>query len=518
MSRNHIQYQHGFILLPVVTMLFLVASVAYLMNRSNSIERHIAEAEAAPDHAHYALQAAETHFKWLSNQLSCVNYPTLSNMPIGDFTYNSTPSSNNGSPISVTFTTTDSQGLATTRVSSLDIYQLPTQDFPSLNQDTYLNQAAVNLNYGKSLQLKVDGQAGITAYPVLLFDLLSIPSNAQIVTATLTLNLESAGSSLTGGIITAYPMSTGWTEGSGNGQTTGDGATFNSSNGINAWSFSSSYATSPSSSKTEIDPATLGDYPWDVTTIVQQWVSNSALNKGITLMGNNLIKNALFSSNEGNAPPHLTVTYRLECGAATAAPSNDVTVTLSMLADATINKTLPDLNDGASAVMSLGNISDALRLLIQTDVSSIPAGALIKTATLNLFLEKQKKDSASQSTPLTVNAYMLLEAWDEGTNTGDETFPSDGVTWNNRTLTEPWGIQGGKVQNPQISSSNVSLSAAADWVTWDVTSLVQEWIDGISINHGMLLKTTHGNTLTFSAQESSKPAQHPKLEVVYTPP
>jgi len=100
------------------------------------------------------------------------------------------------------------------------------------------------------------------------------------------------------------------------------------------------------------------------------------------------------------------------------------------------------------------------RVLIEfTDLSALSSAATINSAKLGLY----RYDTPSGD-PVTLDAYQITSSWAET------------VTYSTK---------------PTFSStieSSVTLSGTADgWYEWDVTNLVQQWIDGSIPNYGVAI-------------------------------
>ncbi len=73
------------------------------------------------------------------------------------------------------------------------------------------------------------------------------------------------------------------------------------------------------------------------------------------------------------------------------------------------------------------------------------------------------------------------------------------LTWLRAAAGVPWTTPGGDRVGPfSVSTANPQGGQA---VTWDVTELVDLWLEGILPNHGMLLQSEAGNGLTFQQSE-----------------
>jgi hypothetical protein len=108
------------------------------------------------------------------------------------------------------------------------------------------------------------------------------------------------------------------------------------------------------------------------------------------------------------------------------------------------------------------------RILIEfTDLSALSSAATINSAKLGLY----RYDTHSSGNPVTLDAYQITSSWAE--NVMYSTKPTFSST----------------------VESSVTLSGTADaWYEWDVTNLVQQWIDGSIPNYGVAI-FDHGTGL-----------------------
>jgi hypothetical protein len=156
-----------------------------------------------------------------------------------------------------------------------------------------------------------------------------------------------------------------------------------------------------------------------------------------------------------------------------------------------------DMNYGTSTSLYIREeTTGALyRSLIHFDLSSIPAGATIESATLYGY-------QASRSGDLEVGAYRVTDAWNESV-----------VTWNTQ---------------PSITAQTTDVidpgSATNVWINWNVTQDVQAYADGTA-NYGWMLKLTNESTPSTSQkvqmrsrEYTADATQHPYLSVIYTIP
>lgn len=171
-----------------------------------------------------------------------------------------------------------------------------------------------------------------------------------------------------------------------------------------------------------------------------------------------------------------------------------------------------DLNFGGDTSLWVGGTLQTFRSLIRFDTTSIPSNAIITDAILELCVE-----TISNNIP--INIHMVTKNWDEGfgDSGGDNT---DGVTWVEADINpwDPW-VDGGQYDGLVYDSSTVTTSEPGSWHSFNLTSLVQEWVDGKS-NFGFILKDASESldrTVSFTSDEGTS-SQRPKLTVNWALP
>ncbi len=129
------------------------------------------------------------------------------------------------------------------------------------------------------------------------------------------------------------------------------------------------------------------------------------------------------------------------------------------------------------------------RALLRFDLTGIPGGAIIQSATLELTLEASSGGGTS-----TIGVYRIFGAWDPCATTWDAQPSHDGL----------------------FAQTGVGTGVQA--YTWDVRQLVQLWTDGTG-NFGMLLRTVdETETLRRRFQSVDVGQSVPRLRVTYALP
>ncbi|TWU49211.1 DUF4347 domain-containing protein [Rubripirellula reticaptiva] len=205
------------------------------------------------------------------------------------------------------------------------------------------------------------------------------------------------------------------------------------------------------------------------------------------------IDDATISGSPDDSAGHsVTITDVVETPTQVLTPSNDTY----------LNKNQSDFNYGISETLVIdhlgGSIGDS-RILLQFDFSSIPVGATITGANLTM-------QATAGSGVFDIGVYEVTESWVQGNQDGATGFPS----WDNRTNTATWN--GGTFDTTAVATFNATTTGQH---AWNITTLVQEWVMGSTVNHGLILgsENTSGNSYTYSSSEG---ASAPQLQLFYT--
>lgn len=188
-----------------------------------------------------------------------------------------------------------------------------------------------------------------------------------------------------------------------------------------------------------------------------------------------------------------------------AGPSQSAVVTLSPTADARILSFFPSTNFGVgdsilSVFTSFGNDQ---RTLMKFDLSGIPAGQQIDSATLTLFAST---DFGGNLIGLNMDVHAVTTPWIENQ-----------ATWISASTGNPWTTAGGDF-DPFVYATSTANPANQKPVAWNLNSLVQDWYDGSIDNEGLLIRSFEGNGLTFYANNLFNPDElRPFLAIEFSP-
>ena len=190
------------------------------------------------------------------------------------------------------------------------------------------------------------------------------------------------------------------------------------------------------------------------------------------------------------------------------------TVTLEASQDTTINSGAPSLNYGDcyELTTSRGGASDLgdWRLLIQFDLSAIPAGVTIDSAELRLA--KLSGDNAG----VDFNIHRATSAWDEGLGScGGSTYEAN---WNLRQTSTSWATPGGDYILTPLATVHITVNGIYSWSGSDLTTVVSSWYQGTMSNNGFIGGSPQAGTdaCVFASREAGTMADRPKLVVSYS--
>jgi uncharacterized protein (TIGR03118 family) len=235
-------------------------------------------------------------------------------------------------------------------------------------------------------------------------------------------------------------------------------------------------------------------------------------------------------------PKFIAVLLRLRLGllccaapaALLAAPSvaGAAVANLTAAADTFINRGSSNNNAGRTGWLDAGTdgVGGVRRGLLRFDLSSIPAGSTVTSATVQLTVTRVPGTGPVNST---FDLFRLLASWNEGTKSGNNgTTASTGeATWNDRMRgTASWTTPGAKNDAAGSASASVAVTSADNAMySWNGSGLVadvQLWVNNPSPNFGWLLTSraegSRRSVRGFASREGGASAG--TLVVNYTPP
>ena len=160
------------------------------------------------------------------------------------------------------------------------------------------------------------------------------------------------------------------------------------------------------------------------------------------------------------------------------------------------------------------------RALFYFDLASIPAGATITAASLQLYCDLVAPGSAAESMPL----HKLTSNWGNGTSVGNlgqgAAATTNDPTWlSNFHSVSSWTTAGGDFSS--TSSAATLVDAHSTTYTWSDPQMVadvQSWVNASASNFGWILLGNETSTQTakrFASVENATVANRPLLTVTY---
>ena len=183
------------------------------------------------------------------------------------------------------------------------------------------------------------------------------------------------------------------------------------------------------------------------------------------------------------------------------APAEEHTITIQTrkTKDTYIRNDNPNGNYGSQSDMLLyrsSNGNTISRCLLQFDLSPIPPGAEIVSATLSLRKIYSTADIHNSTW------HIITEKWEELQ-----------ATWNNRKTNTPWSTPGGTY------TGNYSLPRTEqdNWTDWDATELIRDIINSPQETFGMILTPDETTTVfqRYRTSEYQYEDEIPKLTITY---
>ena len=572
----------GFTLLPVILAMSLIAAIAFLLNRDNGVNARMIADRSDLDRARYAAEAGLQAVNFVVQGMGCgsFNYPTsggpVTNNNFGGATYSAYTSRNKllgGTPPPPLdfITSTGSYNGASVTLTRNNVYVYQSratttlQPGPTSGYDTYIDSNSSDRNFGGDTVLRLSNldSPNSTYQPLLKFDLSIFPTGSRVIPwydgttlqpgANLALYMSSSGY-LSSAVVNAQLITHSWVAGTGTGGSSPNGATWDTydGNAINGHVWPTPrYAPVPVTSTQY--PNAIGRVNWNLTNAVAAWLSGIPPgsiypNYGIWLVGSGAaIGNTTYvSSNETSQTarrPMLALNYLLPCGTSVGGggggPSQ--TVTLAAAQDTYITADTTNAayikNNGADTSMYVGQVGTSpsleQRMILKFDVSGIPPGSKLTSATLRLYVSQITGNSGATKT---LDAYALTESWEEGFS--DSSGNIRGASWTNRAYAVGWATYIWNVPNSGGGTYDVTHTYATGreessgasplpgsfnggWVTWDLSALTQGWVDGVIVNDGILVKSRYPGDITYSVklvtdENNSVGGTHrPQLVVVY---
>jgi len=230
-----------------------------------------------------------------------------------------------------------------------------------------------------------------------------------------------------------------------------------------------------------------------------------------------VISNRYYAKNLAKSCAEKGVTFLRNKDSLDASQSYKARIIIEPSDDTMITAASPSFNYGAASSLA---VSANSALLYRFDVaSSVPAGAVIESATMRLY------SLSDQSSSATINAYRVLPAnaaWLEGNNNGTASsfFDANWSYLDYGSLTSWAGSAGMSSAGtdyyalPEVSIVDTIVSSTAYSLEIS-SSTVNSWRDPAN-NQGLILRSDSNAQLWFATKEAVSTNQHPVLDLVYS--
>ena len=239
-------------------------------------------------------------------------------------------------------------------------------------------------------------------------------------------------------------------------------------------------------------------YQWPLTSLVQEWVWHPTSNKGVILI-NPLWRDLRFHSSDcGHNMPYLHVEYTVGAGPGptetvtpTETPSVAPTPALVEIHDASQDSYISNIGEQATqnfenyGLRVMAGYSTKRSLLDFDVISRVPPGVEIVSAALRLTASNLDDGHTDRTMP--IGAYLVHRPWVANQVTWQEA--ETGTGW---TLPGCDGVPGDRSGTPSGTTTVLEISTGTHpWqravYDWDVTSIVQAWIDAPGDQAGLVL-------------------------------
>src|SRR3989338_2496935 len=145
------------------------------------------------------------------------------------------------------------------------------------------------------------------------------------------------------------------------------------------------------------------------------------------------------------------------------------------------------------------------RGLVQFDLSVIPTGAMISSASLDL------REATTYGSTRTIALHRVTRSWVESE-----------ATWNRAVTGTNWTTVGGDFSSTATATASLSWDGILGWNSWNVATDVQAFVNGTQQNYGWLIKDNSEDSsqaywFFHSKDEADHNEYRPRLIVTYTP-
>jgi len=474
--------QRGFILLPVVLLITLVATLAFLLNNESVLETGITASNLEAKQAELVARAGLNHSLWQAGQQGCGPYTSLTNVALDNDRYTTSLATDLG---------------RTTR------YRL------RVDQDTWIDSDQPTNKNGTDSNLRLLRDTTRSERALLRYDLSGLPGSASILSATAWFYVITAHPE---GPLDIHLLTRDWLEADATWESMGHNMDSAVVNPIPAQPLAGIWVAV------------------NLTPQVQAWVNGQA-NYGIAISPAIDGIKATYASREHTNQAYLEVivgraptpTASLK-SIGTLANGTSRTITRSDVVlyqnipmhqfkqldaaetdDGWISASRKSYNFGADTLFIVDEKGGPHRGMIRFDVEgALPRGAKLTGASLELFANGVVGTGYFR-------LYGLSQDWIEGSCSGS--CGTAGVTWDTTDGTNAWTTPGG---DPDTSAvSEVQAGGSGTWHRWNISAIARQWVSGERANYGLLI-SAEGASASFHSSDNADATTRPRLTLSYS--
>ncbi|MCB1742547.1 MAG: DNRLRE domain-containing protein [Gammaproteobacteria bacterium] len=302
----------GYVLVVVLVVLALLSALAMRTASRSASGVHSVGLQHDDRALDLALEGGVARARWLLARSACENH-ALGDTRLSGLALTTRFAPTDGSPVAVRVVASGAGGLSRARELRLPAYsgdpqRLTLQPGPASARDAEISSSRDDDNHGLSTRAEVKNGRRM----LIGFDLANLPADVLVRAARLTL-YKNSGS----GDISVHRLLNAWTQGSGDGEETGDGVTWNSRDGSRAWTVPGGDFHSESVAGFSVQNSD-AEVTVDITELVSGWHDGRFANHGLILVG----RNVTFMTADGPAVtrPRLEIDFSCECGVSCVPP------------------------------------------------------------------------------------------------------------------------------------------------------------------------------------------------------
>ena len=181
--------------------------------------------------------------------------------------------------------------------------------------------------------------------------------------------------------------------------------------------------------------------------------------------------------------------------------------------DSYVDENAPTTTNGSAATMSSQSRNNRNRRSyvsfdLTTCAPNVPSSALVTGATLRLWVT-----AVPVATCRNEDVFAVTSAWSQSA-----------ITWNNQPFGTAINSPASAARTDSVtigSGAGCTIGAAAQYVPWNVTANVANFVSGSATNFGWMIRDDAeganglGFTVTFSTSDAASVPQAPQLVVTY---